>query len=482
MISIALSRSLVACTLVSLGMPAQQADRGAAGEPTPIVLGESLKMRSDVLDEVRPLRVYLPPSYAGTDRSYPVTYVLDGGANFLPTLSTVQMLATGTGDAIMPETIVVAVHNTDRERDLRTPTLDGDHGGRRFTEFLAAELLPFIEERYRTNALRILIGHSQGGSFATYVLATRPETFRFYLTIDPPLHLTPGLQERVIEVLSREGSLQRLVSCEIGLGWHQSFEELARSHSPQAYVDRIGISDATHTTMFIPSIFAGLQSLFHDYRLPENDVTPEAVLAHYENLSRSFGYEILPPRSALSDAAFSQVLQGRGRAALELYARMDELYGGTPGGNEAMMREQARALAEEGPDRDWSELYRMLELPPPGVEEMAPYLGVWEGEVDVPHGTSYTLRISFVVEDGVVVTRTRASFPGGAAIEGRPEFVTIDGDQLRWGRPDRSAGITVATVRLEDGELRGKTELLGVVIPPHFGVDLPVNGLRLKRR
>ena len=118
--------------------------------------------------------------------------MLDGEVNFLPTLATMQQLSTGMASPLMPECIVVAVHNTQRERDLRAPTLEGEHGGLRFANFLGEELIPHINSRFRTTPLRLLIGHSQGASFAAYVLATQPDLFRFYLAIDAPLHTTPG--------------------------------------------------------------------------------------------------------------------------------------------------------------------------------------------------------------------------------------------------------------------------------------------------
>ena len=73
------------------------------------------------------------------------------------------------------------------------------------------------------------------------------------------------------------------------------------------------------------------------------------------------------------------------------------------------MRARASELAASGPDPDWSEVYALLELPPPDAGEMAPFLGRWEGVVDVPRGVSARLLLTFAVEDGVVVARGRAT-------------------------------------------------------------------------
>jgi len=386
----------------------------------------------------------------------------------------------------MPEAIVVAVHNVSRERDLRTPTLEGEHGGQRFTQFLAEELIPFIDARYRTQPFRCLIGHSQGGSFATYVLATRPETFRFYLAIDPPLHLTPGIKECVVEVLSQPENTQRLVSCERGLGWFAAWSELESSIAPHAYAERIEMSAVTHENMFIPSLFRGLQSLFHDYALEGDDLTLADVQGHYDNLSRAFGYTISPPEGALTQAAMIQVFQGKGRAALALYEHRDELYGSPTGGGGpegAMLREQAQALVEAGPDRDWTELYAQLDLPSPAPEAMAPFLGEWRGHVDVQSGTSYDIEISFVLREGSVVTNSAVFFPGGNTMEAPPDFVTVrDDGALRWGSRGRGVGLNVITVSLADGELVGVSEGLGIVPPPAFGAMPVPDPVKLRRK
>ena len=468
--------------ILAVGLVALMLVTEVPSQSSPITIGETVSIPSRILGESRSLRVYLPLSYADSQDSYPVLYVLDGETNFMPTLSTMQVLATGIATPQLPEAIVVAVHNTHRERDLRTPTLDEDHGGSRFADFIADELIPFVDEAYRTHPLRVLIGHSQGGSFATYVLATRPDTFRFYLTIDPPLHLTPGIKERVAKVLSGAGNRQRLVTCELGLGWHGSFSSLEETCSAQAYVERFEISDASHTTMFIPSVFVGLQSLFHDYVFDAEASDLDQLVTHYEGLSRAYGYDLRPPRGVLSETAFTQTLRGHGHAALETYARIDALFGPfSGGGDEAMMREQAQALADAGPDRDWSELFAMLELPPPTPEQMAPYLGEWHGELTVVAGTSPDLTVTFSVEDGIVVTRTRHTFPGGRSMEGQPGFVLVEGDELRWGSKDRSGGLDVTTVHLTGRELNGEAKLVGIIPPPEWAPFMAASRVSLRR-
>jgi enterochelin esterase-like enzyme len=152
-----------------------------------IVNGEVVHLRSAALGEDRTIDVYLPSSYETSRKLYPVVYALDGGGIGPVTASTSWFLSGYVTLPRMPEVLVVAVRNTDRNRDMPVPEAYGRGGEERFLKFLADELAPFIDARYRTQLLRILLGHSQGGTFAHYALATRPRVFPWILALDAPL-------------------------------------------------------------------------------------------------------------------------------------------------------------------------------------------------------------------------------------------------------------------------------------------------------
>ena len=61
-------------------------------------------------------------------------------------------------------------------------------GAEAFLEFLTGELRPWIESRYAVSDDSTLIGHSDGGLFATYTLLHRPESFHRYVIGSPLLH------------------------------------------------------------------------------------------------------------------------------------------------------------------------------------------------------------------------------------------------------------------------------------------------------
>lgn len=161
--------------------------------------GYHKSLKSKILAESRDYYIYLPPSYNKSNNKYPVVYVLDGDVHRWRAISgVVEGLSTETLENQIQEAIVVAIPNTNRDRDL-TPTnlpewifegkvlqkFDSSGGAASFLNFIQSELIPKINSEYRTAHKRILVGESFGGLFAAYTLITKPELFTDYLIIDP---------------------------------------------------------------------------------------------------------------------------------------------------------------------------------------------------------------------------------------------------------------------------------------------------------
>jgi enterochelin esterase-like enzyme len=142
------ARTLVAAA--TLILPLQ-----VSGQPTPrpLPLAEAFVVRSEILNEDRELQVSLPESYSRTTVKYPVLFVLDGSSNILHATASVQSLARARNR--IPEAIVVAIPNRNRNRDLTPGT-----GAVTFARVLAEELIPWVESHYRAAPERILWGHS----------------------------------------------------------------------------------------------------------------------------------------------------------------------------------------------------------------------------------------------------------------------------------------------------------------------------------
>ena len=164
---------------------------------SPLTIGQTIELHSDILNEKRILNIYLPYGYSPDSiKTYPVIYLLDGTINedFLHIAGLVQF-GSFSWINLIPETIVVGISNIDRKRDYTFPTRVKKHrkefptagGSENFINFLAKEIQPFIKSTYKTNGTRTLIGQSLGGLLATEILLKQPDLFDNYLIISPSL-------------------------------------------------------------------------------------------------------------------------------------------------------------------------------------------------------------------------------------------------------------------------------------------------------
>ncbi|MCF7749719.1 hypothetical protein KQ945_03090 [Bacillus subtilis subsp. subtilis] len=190
----------------AVGDAARRSDPPAAGPVTGVVLPDTESWAvHDPAGRDYPIWVALPASYAKhPQRRYPVLYVTDALYSF-PLVRSVRNLV-GQGGGNLEDFILVGLppqqgltSKQSRSRDY-TPTRparrnDDDYsddvvygGAAHYRDFLAAQVLPAVDARYRTDpARRSFAGHSYGGLFGTYVLLTRPDMFQTYILSSPSL-------------------------------------------------------------------------------------------------------------------------------------------------------------------------------------------------------------------------------------------------------------------------------------------------------
>lgn len=163
-------------------LPSQVQANDVPAALKPIIIGEQTSIYSKVLNEERQLLIHLPESYHSSgDRKYPVLYTLDGNTHFKHITGTVDWLSRNTGR--IPQMIVVAIVNTDRRRDMTTAYNEG--GADKFRQFIKEELIPHIDQQYRTHSFRILAGHSMAGFFTLDTLLKDPTLFKGYIAMSP---------------------------------------------------------------------------------------------------------------------------------------------------------------------------------------------------------------------------------------------------------------------------------------------------------
>ncbi|WP_166921252.1 alpha/beta hydrolase [Flavobacterium poyangense] len=161
-------------------------------------------IKSEKLGEERRITIGLPPSYeANPEKKYPVLYLLDGDYLFDPFSGAVSYGAYWDD---LPEMIIIGVHqNKDGERFDDT-TIDQINGlpfekGADFFEFIGAELVPYIEKKYRTSPFRIIAGHDTTASFINFYLYKEEPLFNAYICLSP--ELAPKMEVRIPEQFAK---------------------------------------------------------------------------------------------------------------------------------------------------------------------------------------------------------------------------------------------------------------------------------------
>lgn len=203
---VSMNRSMTMAFLGGLVLTtgARRETRAAAAPAAPAVRAatrvDSFTMRMPQLGgRLRTIRVYLPPGYDATGRSYPVLYLQDAQQLFSPGPfgdwlidETMDRLA---GDDPADAAIIVGIDNSDQRWDEYGPWVN-EHmrawidsswarpvqggEGAAYVEFLVQTLKPTIDSLYRTRPDRAntsIGGSSMGGLIALYAGLTRPDVF-----------------------------------------------------------------------------------------------------------------------------------------------------------------------------------------------------------------------------------------------------------------------------------------------------------------
>ena len=232
-------RVFLLCLLLAGASHARAAPGNSTCKPT--VTGE-LRVHthtSAIFANERKIRVLLPAGYADAankDRRYPVLYLLDGQNVFDACLSDVSHHEWGADETVrrlvadqtIPPMIVVGVDHAGMQRAheylpykdfVGNPDMD-EPAGKRFPDFMAREVLPLVDGRYRTlqGPMHTGIGGSSyGGVASLYALLAKPNVFGYGLIESPVLWI--GLGQLVRDTSPLVAMPQRVF---IGFGGKES--------------------------------------------------------------------------------------------------------------------------------------------------------------------------------------------------------------------------------------------------------------------
>jgi len=155
-----------------------------------ISIGKRNSLQSVILNESRPFSVYLPPSYFKNDiQKFPVLYILDGDYNFRYVTGLIELQSSIAQN--IPEMIVIGISgkgSKEYRKNCKPNIKVKDKGNAdKLLLFMEKELIPYINNNYKTTDYKILSGHSVGGLFVVNAALTKPNLFNNYIAISPAL-------------------------------------------------------------------------------------------------------------------------------------------------------------------------------------------------------------------------------------------------------------------------------------------------------
>lgn len=226
-------------------------------------IGNSIILKSDILQEEREIHIYLPANYQNNSNKYPVLYVLDAQRYFLNGIAFQQNL---TWENIVPEFIIVGI-NTDSQKRRNLFYKESS----KFIEFLNKELIPEIDTKYRTQNERIYFGWEMAAGLGVEIFADNPSLFKGFL-LSSPTHISKERLEKINNRLKSNPKQNLKLYSVLGTveNWATepmfSLDSIFKVHSTKNIQWKYNLSNnENHYTTPLITINEGLKLFFSDY-------------------------------------------------------------------------------------------------------------------------------------------------------------------------------------------------------------------------
>jgi predicted alpha/beta superfamily hydrolase len=148
-------------------------------------------------------------------------------------------------------------------------------GGRDFLAFIEKELIPYIDDTYRTETYRILTGHSLGGLLTINAYADSTNIFDAYISIDPSIWWDEHMMVDKVNDVSSASFRKKLYLATANQGAanlernkkrHDTFFPLLtqRSNEPE-YIRIEYFEHEDHRSVPLKAIYEGLRFIYITY-------------------------------------------------------------------------------------------------------------------------------------------------------------------------------------------------------------------------
>ncbi len=299
-------------------------------------LGSELNVQTKTFDDGKEIWIHLPDNYNKSSLDYPVIFVFDGQILF----NYICGLYEYNYDKY-PPAIIIGIKQEDRGNEfIRQDDELSQKVYSQFDEYISKSLTHYIDSNYRTNSIKIGIGHSHGGTFLLNNMLSK-KTFTVGICI------SPSLWTNKYEIFENYKSIQKKseLSFQLYLGYGEDdYNEikkgvgnlnqllLADSDSKiQLHVDEYVNED--HNSAILIGSRKGLGYIFKDYIFPDNkwNLLEESghdsiFYSHYKELSEKFNCPIIPSEDDYNSLGYYFLEQNRVDDALRIFEKNINLY------------------------------------------------------------------------------------------------------------------------------------------------------------
>lgn len=292
-----------------------------------ISIGTKHLIWSKILNENREYWISLPDSYYNKEASYkryPVLIVLDGNLHFKSIAGMVNYMSSDVyRNRKIPEMIVVAIQNVDRRRDFTPDKIitvreNNTGGGANFLSFLETELLPDLDQNYRTAPYRILFGHSLGGLLATYTYMQEETLFNSFIAVDPSFgtwdsetmdkkldSLTEQSFDRFIYIATANWGKRNIRNRDRHIRFYES---LNTKYSGELPAKLEYFENESHNSVPIIAFYNGITTIFEGYGISYREIENKKQLTeHFKKISDRLSWDFQPPEYLVNQLGYSML-------------------------------------------------------------------------------------------------------------------------------------------------------------------------------
>ncbi|MEW6989063.1 alpha/beta hydrolase-fold protein [Colwelliaceae bacterium 6441] len=260
---------------------------------TDTTIGFTLTSHSTTLNEQRHVKIYLPESYNHSEQEYPVLYVLDGQWHFTNAVAIQQSLKAPLAT---PEMIVVGIMNKNPDR--RTWfSRESD----KFEQYLLKELIPYVDNQYRTQSRKVLFGWEMGAFFSSSTFLQHPDLFEAVI-------LSSGgeIEDDVLNSFASEIKKDKYIYIANSnrdvytIKFADALSKaLSQNNQKKLHWQYDKFDDETHQSTPYLALYQGIKYIFHNYSTPTFiDIREfkqlggmKYLTTYFNERSKRFGFE-----------------------------------------------------------------------------------------------------------------------------------------------------------------------------------------------